>query len=349
MERIKLIQPYNNDFYIAAKRRWDAIAKPLGSFGELEKIVQQIAAIQETDLPDISSRTAVIFCADHGIIEEGVTQCGSNVTSICAKAIADGKSNINALAANSNTNVIAIDIGMKNNCNSPYIRQYKVNFGTKNFKKEPAMTIEETIQAITIGINIVQELHQNNVKLIVSGEMGIGNTTSASAISSVLLQLPPEEVTGRGAGLSNKGLETKISVIKEAIRLHQPSPDRPLHLLQTLGGFEIAGMVGLYLGGGIFKIPVIIDGVISAAAAVIASKINSNCTLYMIASHCSEEPAGKGLLSLLNKKAIIQAGLRLGEGTGAMLMIPLLDQALSLYYHAHQFDDEGIERYVEQK
>ena len=345
MIRIEQIEKPDFSAYLAAKARWDSIAKPLGSFGAFEEMIQKIAAVQATADVDISRRAAVIFCADHGIVAEGVTQCGSDVTAVCAGAIAEGRSNVNAVAAQYHTEVLAVDVGMKTAVDSRNIIRRKTAYGTGNFTKEPAMTEEQMTAAITAGMDIVRELKHFGIEIIVSGEMGIGNTTPASAIASVLLGLPPEAVTGRGSGLSDEGLQRKIAVIQKGIALHQPTADRPLHLLQTLGGLEIAAMTGLFLGGAVYHVPVIIDGVISAAAAAIAYQINPVCADYMLASHCSGEPAASGLLNRMHLKAVIDAGLRLGEGTGGLLLLPLLDGALSLYRNAHTFDDEHIERY----
>lgn len=345
MHRIQQIEKPDISYYLAAKERWDHIAKPLGSFGALEEMIQKIAAIQGTSEVDLSRRTAVVFCADHGITEEGVTQCGSEVTAICANAIAEGTSNINALAMVCHADVIAVDVGMKNNAGSHKIMVKKVSAGTRNFTKEPAMTEEEMTATITTGMDMVRDLKVAGTRIIVSGEMGIGNTTSASAISAVLFGQPPERVTGRGAGLSDAGLERKIAVISNGIKLHSPSPNRPLDLLRTLGGLEIAAMTGLFLGGAVYHIPVIIDGVISAAAAAISYKICPLSAEYMLPSHCSAESAAGGLLRLMQLKPVIDANLRLGEGTGGMLLLPLLDGALAIYRNSHTFDDEKMERY----
>ena len=345
MIRIQQIEQPDASASSAAKARWDSIAKPLGSFGVLEEMIQKIAAVQGSDAVDISHRTAVVFCADHGIVEEGVTQCGSAVTAVCAKAIAEGTSNVNAVGHAFHADVLAVDIGIKTDADTNKIMRNKIASGTRNFTKEPAMTEEQMTAAIITGMDIVRDLKAAGMQIIVSGEMGIGNTTPASAIASVLLGLPPEAVTGRGSGLSDDGLQRKISVIRRGIELHQPSADRPLHLLQTLGGLEIAGMTGLFLGGAVYHMPVVIDGVISAAAAALAYQINPLCAEYMLASHCSGEPAASGLLQMMHLKPIIDAGLRLGEGTGGLLLLPLLDGALALYRHAHTFEEENMERY----
>ena len=345
MDRLQLIEPPDHSAYLAAKAHWDSIAKPLGAFGDLEEMIQKIAAVQGTAAVSISRRTAVVFCADHGIVEEGVTQCGSEVTVRCAKAIAEGRSNINAAAEIFHTEVLAVDAGMKTDAETDRILVRKTAYGTRNFTKAPAMTQEQLRAAIRAGMDIVRDLRAAGTQIIVSGEMGIGNTTPAAAIASVLLELPPEAVTGRGSGLTDEGLRRKIETVRRGILLHQPAKNRPLHLLQTLGGLEIAAMTGLFLGGAVYHVPVIIDGVISAAAAAAAYQLEPLCAEYMLASHCSGEPAAAGLLRMMQLKPVMDAGLRLGEGTGGLLLLPLLDGALSLYRHAHTFDEENMERY----
>ena len=349
MDRINKITPTDKAAYTAAKSRWDSIAKPLGSFGLLEEMVQKIAAVQGTPDVDISVRTAVVMCGDHGVVREGVTQCGQEVTAECAKAIAEGRSNINAVAAAFNSEVIAVDAGIAKDVNCDKLISRKAVYGTKNIAEEAAMTSGETEAAIVTGMDIVKELCEHGTKIIVTGEMGIGNTTSTAAIASVLLRIPPEEVTGRGAGLSTEGLQRKINAVKRAIEVNKPDSNRPLELLQKLGGAEIAAMTGLFMGGAYYHIPVIIDGVISAAAAAVACTINPLCCEYMLASHCSGEPAGEGLLAYCGLTAPIKAGLRLGEGAGGVLLLPLLDGAIALYRNSHRFEDTNIERYAELK
>lgn len=349
MDRINNIKPANKAAYEAAKSRWDSIAKPLGSFGLLEEIIQKIAAVQDTPDVDISVRTAVVMCGDHGVVSEGVTQCGQEVTAECAKAIAEGRSNINAVAAAFNAEVIVVDVGIAADVNCGRLVKRKAVYGTRNITQGSAMTAEETEAAIVTGMDMVKELWERGTKIIVTGEMGIGNTTPTAAIASILLDLPPEQVTGRGAGLSTEGLERKINAVKRALEVNKPDKHKPLELLQKVGGAEISAMVGLFLGGAYYRVPVIIDGVISAAAAAVACSIAPLCRQYMLASHCSGEPAGEGLLANCGLSAPINAGLRLGEGTGGVLLLPLLDGALALYRNSHRFDETNIERYAELK
>ncbi len=349
MNRISEILPSDKKSSELAHERWNAVAKPLGSFGLLETAVERAAAAQWSADVDISRKTVVVMCADNGVVEEGVTQCGSEVTAMSAAAIATGFSNINALAKLYGAEVAAVDIGIAKKINCPQIVDRKIAFGTKNITREPAMTRYEAECAIVCGIDIVADLKTKGTDIIVTGEMGIGNTTTASAVSSIILDLPPEVVTGRGAGLSSEGLERKINAVKRAITLNKPDPDDPLDIISKVGGFDIAGMTGIFLGGAIYHIPIVIDGVISAAAAVLAQKFNQYSVDYMLASHISQEPAGRGLLQKLGLDAVIDGQLRLGEGTGGILLLPLLEGALSLYYNSHKFEELGIERYAELK
>ena len=345
MERIRQIQPPDERAAAAAKAQWDSIAKPLGSFGLLEEAVQTLAAVQGTPHPDISRRTAVVLCADHGVVCEGVSQTESRVTALCAGEIAAGRSNVNMLADAYDTQVVCVDMGMLSPVPHPAVLDRRIAPGTRDLARTEAMTEAQTRRAVCTGMDIVRDLKAQGVQLILTGEMGIGNTTAAAAMAAALLGLPPQAVTGRGAGLSDAGLARKQRAVAAALALHHPTKDDPMRLLRTVGGLEIAGMTGLFLGGAFYRIPVVIDGVISAAAAAVACLLQPLCRGYLLASHTSGEPAGEGLLAFMGLRAPLSAGLRLGEGTGAMLLVPLLDGALALYRGAHRFSDLPMERY----
>lgn len=349
MDRINKIKRPDNGIYLAAKARWDSVAKPLGSLGLLENHIQKIAAIQKNTDVNLSNRRVVVMCADNGVTAENVTQSDSSVTAVCASAIAEGTSNINKLAEVFGTTVTAVDIGVERNVSSSKILKRKIANGTKNIAVGAAMTKEQAEKSICVGIDIMRDLKNEGVNIVVTGEMGIGNTTTSAAIASVLLDVPPRVVTGRGAGLDSAGLERKIAAVEKAIAVNFPNSDNPIDLISKLGGFDIGGMTGLFLGGAIYGIPVIIDGVISAVSALLAYKIEPISAEYMLASHVSSEPAGKMLLEQIGLKPIINAEMRLGEGTGGIMLLPLLDGALAVYNHSHKFDDIGIERYVELK
>lgn len=349
MDRINKITLPDVNAAQAARERWNSVAKPLGSLGLLESAVEKIAAVQGTADVKITNRRAVVMCADNGVICEGVTQTDSSVTALCAEAIAGGTSNINVLADVYGAKVTAVDIGMEHDVKSEKLVNRKIAYGTKNIAEGAAMTVEQAEKAIAEGMDIVRDLKNEGVQIIVTGEMGIGNTTTSAALASVLLELPPRSVTGRGAGLDSAGLERKIAAVERAIAVNHPDKEKPLELLAKLGGFDIAGMVGLFLGGAYYHIPVVIDGVISAVAAFIAYKMNPIAKEYMLASHVSGEPSGKMLLDGIGLKPLITAEMRLGEGTGGIMLLPLLDGALAVYNSAHRFDDLEMERYVEQK
>ena len=331
MKRISLIGPTDKNFFKAAKNQW---AKPLGSLGLLEESICKIAAVQKTTDVDISRRTVVVMCADNGVVAEGVTQIGSYVTKLSSEAIACGRSNIDLLAETFDAKVLAVDIGINGEIDCPALLDRKIAHGTANIAKGAAMTLNEAERAVSVGMDIVKELRTGGTKIIVTGEMGIGNTTTAAAISAVLLDLPAEAVTGRAA-------------VKQAIEINAPDIGDPVGMLAKIGGFDIAGMAGVFLGGAVYGIPVVIDGIISAAAANIACLIEPLCREYMLAGHISGEPAGKALLDKIGLCAPINAGLRLGEGTGGIMLLPLLDGALAVYRNSHRFEETGIERYVE--
>lgn len=349
MNRIEKITSTDKHAERIAHKRWNSIAKPLGSLGLLETAVEKIAAVQGTENVDIHKRTVVVMCADNGVVCEGVTQSDSSVTTVCAAAIANETSNINVIAETLGAEVLAVDIGINRDVDNSKLLNRKIAYGTNNIAVGAAMTTEQTEQALCTGMNIVCDLKAAGAKIIVTGEMGIGNTTTASALSSVLLGVPPRYVTGRGAGLDSARLEQKIAVIERAISVNNPDKNNPIDLLSKLGGLDIAGMAGLFLGGAYYHIPVVIDGVISAVAAVLAYQINPLSAEYMLPSHASAEPAGKMLLESIGLNPLIMAEMRLGEGTGGVMLMPLLDGALSVYNSAHRFDEISIERYKELK
>lgn len=349
MNRISMIQKADETARAAAHERWSTVAKPLGSLGLLESMIEQIAAVQGSADVDISRRAAVVMCADNGVVAEGVTQSESEITAVCAKSIAEGGSNINIIARTFGADVFAYDVGIARDVDCAELIKRKTAYGTGNIAVEPAMTVGQAESAAAVGLDAVRELSGRGYKIVVTGEMGIGNTTTAAAVAAAVLGLSPRDVTGRGAGLDSAGLERKISAVERSLALHKPSVERPIELLSKIGGYDIAALVGVFLGGAVYRVPVVIDGVISAAAAAVAVLINENVRDYMLASHTSDEPAARGLLEFIGAKAPINAGLRLGEGTGAAMLLPLLDAALAVYGSSHSFESLQMERYVELK
>ena len=317
-EYIGQIRPFNQKAADAAWDWWDSLCKPLRGMGMLEEMIVQLAGIYGTEKIDSLNPVVVIMGADNGVVAEGVSQTGSEVTAQVLENMGDRISSVCIMSRVEGLEVIPVNIGMFTDGKHPRIWNRPVRYGTGNIAKEPAMTREEADRAIVTGIEVVKELCGQGYRMIITGEMGIGNTTPSSAIASVLLSKDPAEVTGRGAGLSSQALEHKIEVIRQAIAVNQPDKDDILDVVSKVGSLDIAGMIGCYIGGAVMGVPVLIDGFISSIAAYCAAKLSPACRPYMVATHCSAEPAGQMMLDALGMKAPIQAGMHLGEGTGAV-------------------------------
>ena len=339
-ETMQKIRPVDAAAMAAAKQHWDGLGKPLGSLGRLEKALIQIAGIQRTGDVHIDRKALVIMCADNGVVEEGVTQCGQEVTATVAENFLDEKSCVAIMCRRAGTKICPVDIGMA--VDTPRVEKRKIAYGTKNMAKEPAMTREQAVAAIEVGIAKAEELHAQGYEILATGEMGIGNTTTSSAMTAVYLGLDVETVTGRGAGLSSHGLQRKIHAIKQAIAVNQPDPEDPLDVLAKVGGLDIAGMCGLFLGGAAQQMPVVMDGFISQVAALTAVRLVPECADYILASHVSEEPGANILLKALEKDAFLTCGMRLGEGSGAVALFPILDFASDIYHKMSTFVQADI-------
>lgn len=342
-ETMQKIRPVDAAAMAAAKQHWDGLGKPLGSLGRLEKALIQIAGIQRTGDVHIDRKALVIMCADNGVVEEGVTQCGQEVTATVAENFLDEKSCVAIMCRRAETKICPVDIGMA--VDTPRVEKRKIAYGTKNMAKEPAMTREQAVAAIEVGIAKAEELHAQGYEMLATGEMGIGNTTTSSAMTAVYLGLDVETVTGRGAGLSSHGLQRKIHAIKQAIAVNQPDPEDPLDVLAKVGGLDIAGMCGLFLGGAAQQMPVVMDGFISQVAALTAVRLVPECADYILASHVSEEPGANILLKALEKDAFLTCGMRLGEGSGAVALFPILDFASDIYHKMSTFVQADIVEY----
>jgi len=328
-----------------AADRWRNIAKPLGGLGLLEDAILRTAAAQGTEKVCFSPRAVIVMCADNGVVEEGVSQTGQEVTAVVTENMARELTSVCRMARLTNAEVIPVDIGVAREVRGEKILQKNILRGTANMTKGPAMTREEAIRGIFTGFEIAEEAIARGAKLLATGEMGIGNTTTASAVAAVLLNKPVPKVTGRGAGLSGEGLKRKIAAIETAIRVNRPDANDPIDVLAKVGGLDIAGLAGVFLGGAAHHVPVLIDGAISGAAALIAARLCPDAKDYMLASHTSDEPCGDLILAELGIPPFIKAGMHLGEGTGAVAAMPLLDMALAVYSEMPTFDEIAIEAY----
>ena len=331
--------------YRAARQHWDTLAKPLGSLGVLEENVTKIAALSGKH--QLSRRTLLVFCGDNGVVAQGVSQSDASVTTAVAAALGRGDSTVNFMAKTANCTVLPVDIGMLEPT-PPGVQTEKRMPGTHDITLGPAMTRETCIQAIETGFRLAEKQIKTGADILLLGEMGIGNTTTSAAVASILLHQSPEILTGRGAGLSNDGLQRKIHAIDRAIQKNRPNPEDPIDVLSKIGGLDLAALCGVCLCGAKNQVPVLLDGVITNTAALCAVRLCPAVQGALIASHVSREPAAKLLLDALELQPCISAGLHLGEGSGAVLALPLLDQALAVYNSGHTFDALGIDAYVPQ-
>ena len=352
-EAVKSITKADEKILHLSRRKWDSIAKPLRSLGLLEENIIKIAgALNNVDV-NIEKKALITMCADNGIVEENVTQTGQEITALVTENFTKEKATVSIMCKMAHVDLFPIDIGVYRDIDDyldessglkPFkVINRKIAYGTKNFAHGQAMSEEETIRAIETGIELVKDLKDMGYTLIATGEMGIGNTSTSSAFASVLLDLPVEEVTGKGAGLSDEGLIHKIDVIKKGIEVNNPNKDEMIDVLSTVGGLDIAGLTGIFLGGAVYNIPVMIDGFISAVAALLAVRMNENIKDYIIPSHVSKEPAGRILLDALGLKPLLTCEMCLGEGSGAVSAIPLLDMASKVYKDMSTFGEFGFE------
>ncbi|MCX8131203.1 MAG: nicotinate-nucleotide--dimethylbenzimidazole phosphoribosyltransferase [Clostridia bacterium] len=328
-----------------AQTRLDSLTKPLGSLGRLEEIVKQLAGITGNPFPVVNKKAVIIMCADNGVVEEGVSSCPKNVTSIVTQNFMKGFTGINVLARHAGADIVTVDIGVDDDIVCPGILNRKIRKGTWNMAKGPAMTRDEAIKAIETGIEIVKGLKEEGVNLLGTGEMGIGNTTTSSAVAAVLTGSQVWDMVGKGAGLTQEGLENKAEVIRRAIEINNPDSGEPLDVLAKVGGFDIAGLAGCFLGAALYRVPILIDGFISAAAALVAIKINPACRNYIFPSHGSAEPGSKKIMQELGFEPMLQLEMRLGEGTGAALGFHIIDAAVAAYSQMGTFGDANIEQY----
>lgn len=326
---------------------WNHLAKPLHGMGELEKMIARIAGIQKTIHPTIKKKGIVILCADNGIVEEGVSQTGAEVTAVVAGNFLTGQTSVCKMAKVARADILPYDIGILTEVEGLTKEEYKVSCGTRNFLKEPAMTREETIQAILTGMQIVKERKEEGYEILATGEMGIGNTTTSSAVACALTGESVDMMTGRGAGLSDEGLLRKKAVIEKGLETWKPDPEDAVDILSKVGGLDIAGLAGVFLGCARYQIPAVIDGFISTVAALAAVRIEPKVSAYLFASHRSKEPAHSRILKELDLEAGLDLGMALGEGTGACALFPLLDMAMMVYEEMSSFDDIQVEQYEE--
>lgn len=347
-EILNNITPPDGSARAAARTRWNACAKPLGSLGLLETAIEDVAALTGSADVDFGEKAVLVLCSDNGVVRQGVTQTGSGVTAAVSRQLALGRTSVCRMAQVAHCRVVPVDMGILDFEGCDGVLDRRVGNGTADFTEVPAMTREQAEQAILTGVELVRCEALRGTRLLATGEMGIGNTTTASAVASVLLARPVRDVTGRGAGLSDEALSRKIRTIRRGVSINRPDARDAVDVLAKVGGFDLAGLCGVFLGGALCRVPVLIDGFPSAVAALCAQRLCPDASKAMLASHVSAEPAGAMALKALGKRALITADMRLGEGTGAVAAMPLLDMALAVYRESYTFTEGGIEPYTPQ-
>ena len=340
---IRRIQPLDKNAVSLARARQETLTKPAGSLGRLEELSIQIAGIQAKARPQIKQKAVIIMVADHGVTAEGTSAYPQEVTAQMVLNFIRGGAGINVISRQVGARMIVVDVGIAGKTSSFLgIVKQKIAPGTQNMCSGPAMSLEQARLSIETGIDVVQSELNKGLDCVATGDMGIGNTTASSAICAVITGKTVAEVTGRGTGLSDEQLQKKIAVIEKALRVNQPSADQPLEVLAKVGGFEIGGLAGVILGAAANRVPVVIDGFVSGAAALIAAGLCPQVKDYLIAGHVSVEPGHKYLLNYLGMKPLLDLNLRLGEGTGAALAVSLAEVSCRVLSEMATFAEAGV-------
>ena len=342
LDRVFSVTPLDTGVMEQARFRQQQLTKPAGSLGRLEDIAVHMAGITKQPLPNINQKAVIIMAADHGVAREGVSAYPSDVTAQMVHNFLRGGAAINALARYAGAKVIVVDIGVAADLSHPDLLSRKVAPGTANLVLEQAMTQEQMLEAIQVGMDVFDEQLKQGIDLVATGDMGIGNTMASSAITSVLLLAPVSLVTGRGTGINDEQLSHKIQVIEKAINRNVPNPQDPLDVLMKVGGLEIAGLVGVIVAAASHRIPVVIDGFISGAAALVAVELNPVVRAYLFAGHISVERGHRLILEKLGLSPLLDLQLRLGEGTGAVLAMSIIEAALCTHREMATFAEAGV-------
>lgn len=342
-DAIDAIQPIDQDCLSRTQGRLDRLTKPVGSLGRLEELAARYVAMTGEERPSSPRAAVFTFAADHGVTDEGVSAYPRAVTAQMVLNFLRGGAGVNVLASHVGAEVRVVDIGVAHEFGPlSGLLHRKVASGTKNWAREPAMTRDEAVRALEVGVTLARAAVHDGIGLLGTGDMGIGNTTASTAMTAVLTGESVATVTGRGTGLDDAGLARKVAVIEQALRTHRPDPTDPIDVLAKVGGFEIAGIAGLILGAAACRRPVVLDGFITGAAALIAAGLQPLCREYLIASHLSVERGHQAVLQKLGLRPLLDLDLRLGEGTGACLGISLVHAAIKILTQMATFDQAGV-------
>lgn len=341
-QTLEAIKPSNKEVIKIARAKWDGLVKPIGSLGTLEEVTIKIAGMTGTIKNVIDKKAIVVMASDNGVVEEGVSSAPQVFTKVLTESMANGITGVATLAKYTNTDITIVDIGLIGEFNNSKVLNKKVANGTKNFTKGPAMTYEEAVKSIEIGIEIADNLFKEGYDILGTGELGIGNTTTSAAVLRVFSGLEIDAIAGKGAGLSEEQLKKKQDVILKGIELNKPNKEDPIDVIAKVGGFDIGGMCGLYLSAAKNRKPIVIDGFISSAAALCAIKLNPLVKDFIIPSHLSDEPGARFMMNELGLKPMLDLGMRLGEGSGCPLAFQIIEAGLYTLEHMGTFEQASI-------
>jgi nicotinate-nucleotide--dimethylbenzimidazole phosphoribosyltransferase len=340
---LEAIEPPDKKAMEAARKRQDELTKPRGSLGVLEELSVKIAGIRRSPLPSLENKVIVVMAADHGVVAEGVSAYPQEVTRQMVANFLNGNAAINVLAGHTGVRLVFVDMGVIGGFEPhPSLLCRMIDFGTRNMAQGPAMSRQQALDALEAGIDVVEAQVGQGLDIMGTGEMGIGNTTSASAIGAAITGRPAAELTGMGAGITEEQLAHKIELVNQALAVNQPSADDAIDILAKVGGFEIGGLSGAILAAAAHHIPVVIDGFISGAAALIAVKLAPLTRDYLIAAHLSAERGHQAMLDYLGLEPLLNLKMRLGEGTGAALGISLAEASVKILKEMLTFDEAGV-------
>lgn len=347
-ETIDQIEPLDERAMRLAKERQDTLTKPKGSLGILEDLSIQVAGITRNPIPKIHDKAIITMAGDHGVVEEGVSAYPQEVTLQMVYNFIRGGAGINVLGRHVGARVVVVDMGVAADVEHQNLVNKKVGYGTKNMTKGPAMSSEQAARSIEAGIEVFEEELRKGLDIVGTGDMGIGNTTSSSAIVAAITGEKVERVTGRGTGIDDAALKAKVRVIKKALKVNSPNKNDPLDVLAKVGGFEIGGLAGVVLGAAAHRIPVVIDGFISTAGALLATELAPLAKQYIIASHNSVEIGHRIMLERMGLRPLLDLRMRLGEGTGAALGISIVEASIKILEEMATFTDAGVSEAIKE-
>lgn len=342
-EIVGRVAPVSVEKLTQAQKHLDSLTKPPGSLGRLEELGRRYAAIKGLDSPQVRSKAVYVFAADHGVAQQGVSAFPAEVTPQMVLNFLNGGAAINVLASHYQTEVVVVDMGVNYDFGDiPNLVDKKIAMGTGDLSLGPSMTHSQAERAVQVGMELAREAVGKGIDILGTGDMGIANTTASVAIIAALTQRPVQELTGRGTGIDDETLQKKIDIVEKALEINQPDFNDPLDVLAKVGGFEIAGIAGFILGSAAARTPVVVDGVISGAGALIAHRLNPAVGDYMFLSHRSQEPAHEVFFDEVQQEVLFDFGMRLGEGTGAVIGMSFLEAGVKVYSEMATFQNAGV-------